>query len=73
MANFYSTRLFNADIADYYDNVPENQIYCGMFRGEFHCGDVISYDLDKELSKEGYKVSKIINYSCSKMKIFSFF
>ena len=35
-----------ADNADYYDNVPENQIYCGMFRGEFHCGDVISYLAD---------------------------
>ena len=26
--------------------MPENQIYCGMFRGEFHPGDVISYLAD---------------------------
>ena len=35
------------------------------------CGDVISYDLDKELSKEGYKVSKIINYTSSKITVLS--
>ena len=35
------------------------------------CGDVISYDLDKELSKEGYKVSKIINYTSSKISVLS--
>ena len=27
------------------------------------CGDVISYDLDKELLREGFKVRKIINYN----------
>ncbi len=31
------------------------------------CGDVISYDLDKELLKEGFKVSKIINYKSTKI------
>tara|TARA_B100001559_G_C16359168_1_gene556522 strand:- start:42 stop:746 length:705 start_codon:yes stop_codon:yes gene_type:complete len=31
------------------------------------CGDVISYDLDKELIKEGFKVSKIINYNSNKI------
>ena len=35
------------------------------------CGDVISYDLDKELSKEGYKVRKIINYTSSKITVLS--
>ena len=29
----------------------------------YFCGDNISYDLDSELSKEGIKVKKIINYS----------
>ncbi len=31
------------------------------------CGDVISYDLDKELKQEGLKVSKIINYTSAKI------
>ena len=31
------------------------------------CGDVISYELDKELKSEGYKVSKIINYTSAKI------
>ena len=31
------------------------------------CGDVISYELDKELSQEGFKVSKIINYTSTKI------
>ena len=35
-----------ADNGYLYDNVPANQIYCGMFRGEFAAGDVISYLAD---------------------------
>ncbi len=31
------------------------------------CGDVISYELDKELKQEGLKVSKIINYTSAKI------
>ena len=31
------------------------------------CGDVISYELDKELKQEGLKVSKIINYTSTKI------
>ncbi len=31
------------------------------------CGDVISYELDKELIKEGFKVTKIINYNSTKI------
>ena len=31
------------------------------------CWDVISYELDKELSQEGFKVSKIINYTSTKI------
>ena len=31
------------------------------------CGDVISYELDKELKKEGLKVRKIINYISTKI------
>ena len=31
------------------------------------CGDVISYNLDKELKQEGLKVSKIINYTSAKI------
>tara|TARA_A100000164_G_C21721903_1_gene683322 strand:- start:90 stop:794 length:705 start_codon:yes stop_codon:yes gene_type:complete len=31
------------------------------------CGDVISFELDKELKSEGFKVSKIINYTSSKI------
>jgi len=31
------------------------------------CGEVISYELDKELKKEGFKVSKIINYTSTKI------
>ena len=31
------------------------------------CGDVISYDLDKELLREGFKVRKIINYKSTKI------
>ena len=31
------------------------------------CGDVISYELDKELTQEGFKVSKIINYTSTKI------
>ena len=27
------------------------------------CGDIVSIELDKELSSEGFKVSKIINYT----------
>ena len=31
------------------------------------CGDIISYDLDKELIREGFKVRKIINYTSTKI------
>ncbi len=31
------------------------------------CGDVITYDLDKELVREGFKVRKIINYTSTKI------
>ena len=31
------------------------------------CGDQISYDLDKELEKEGFKVKKITNYFSEKI------
>ena len=31
------------------------------------CGDVISYELDKQLIQEGFKVSKIINYTSAKI------
>tara|TARA_B000000565_G_C23695489_1_gene343668 strand:+ start:162 stop:866 length:705 start_codon:yes stop_codon:yes gene_type:complete len=31
------------------------------------CGDIVSIELDKELSSEGFKVSKIINYTSSKI------
>lgn len=32
-----------ADNAHLYDGKPDDQTYCGMFRGEFSAGDVISY------------------------------
>ncbi len=31
------------------------------------CGDVVSYDLDKELKQQGYKISKVINYTSTKI------
>ena len=31
------------------------------------CGEVISYELDKELKQEGFKVSKIINYTSTRI------
>tara|TARA_B100001029_G_C15049863_1_gene449887 strand:- start:565 stop:1269 length:705 start_codon:yes stop_codon:yes gene_type:complete len=31
------------------------------------CGDVISYELDKELIQEGFKIRKIINYNSTKI------
>ena len=31
------------------------------------CGDIVSYELDKELSQEGFKVRKIINYTSAKI------
>ena len=31
------------------------------------CGDVVSYDLDKDLKLSGFKVKKIINYTSSKI------
>ena len=31
------------------------------------CGDVISYELDKELIKEGFKIKKIVNYTSTKI------
>ena len=33
----------------------------------YFCGDNISYNLDTDLKKEGYKVKKIINYSAEKI------
>ena len=33
----------------------------------YFCGDVISYELDKELIKEGFIVNKIINYNSKKI------
>ena len=33
------------------------------------CGDVISYELDKELMREGFKVSKIVNYTSDKITV----
>jgi len=35
-----------ADNGHLYDHVPDGQTYCGMFRGEFQTGDVISYLAD---------------------------
>src|SRR5262249_34834720 len=32
-----------SDNSSLYDGKPEDHVYCGMFRGEFHSGDVISY------------------------------
>ncbi len=31
------------------------------------CGDVVSYDLDKDLSLSGFKVKKIVNYTSNKI------
>jgi len=31
------------------------------------CGDVVSYELDKELRREGFKITKIINYTSTKI------
>ena len=31
------------------------------------CGDIVSYDLDQELKKEGFEINKIINYTSSKI------
>ena len=31
------------------------------------CGDVISYELDMELIKEGFKIKKIVNYTSTKI------
>tara|TARA_B100001029_G_C15009123_1_gene423072 strand:- start:66 stop:758 length:693 start_codon:yes stop_codon:yes gene_type:complete len=33
----------------------------------YFCGDNLSYDLDLELKKEGFKISKIINYKSEKI------
>ena len=33
------------------------------------CGDVISYELDKELMREGFNVSKIVNYTSDKITV----
>ncbi len=33
----------------------------------YFCGDVVSYELDKDLSSSGFKVKKIINYSSTKI------
>ena len=35
------------------------------------CGDNISFDLEADLSKEGFKVTKIINYSSEKIELVS--
>ncbi len=40
-----------------------------MKKFAYLCGDVISYDLDKELIKEGFNVNKIINYISSKILV----
>ena len=31
------------------------------------CGDIVFYELDKELKKEGFEINKIINYTSSKI------
>ena len=31
------------------------------------CGDVVAYELDKELKQEGFKISKIVNYTSTKI------
>ena len=31
------------------------------------CGDIVSYELDKELKKEGFEINKIVNYTSSKI------
>ena len=33
----------------------------------YFCGDNVSYDLDLELTKEGFKINKIINYTSEKI------
>ena len=33
----------------------------------YFCGDNVSYDLDLELKKEGFKINKIINYTSEKI------
>ncbi len=33
----------------------------------YFCGDVVSYDLDEELRLEGFKVTKVINYTSKKI------
>ena len=33
----------------------------------YFCGDTISYDLDLELKREGFKIKKIINYTSEKI------
>ena len=33
----------------------------------YFCGDNVSYDLDLELQKDGFRVSKIINYASEKI------
>lgn len=35
-----------ADNGHLYEDKPAHHVYCGMFRGEFHAGDVISYLAD---------------------------
>jgi len=39
----------------------------GKLKLAYLCGDVISYELDKDLKKEGFKVNKIINYNSTKI------
>jgi N-methylhydantoinase B len=45
-AHFENDIIVYADNADLYPNKPDDQIYCGMFRGEFRAGDLISYLAD---------------------------
>ena len=53
-------------------NALKNLIMCSEQLNDkskiaYFCGDNISYDLDKDLKKEGYKVKKIINYLSEKI------
>jgi len=45
-AHFDRDIIVYADNAYLYDDKPPNVIYCGMFRGEFGPGDIISYLAD---------------------------
>lgn len=45
-AHFEKDIIVYADNADLYPDKPDGEIYCGMFRGQFREGDVISYLAD---------------------------